>query len=263
MYRSCRKHSISLHTICTVNKLLFATRQRAAGLTPAFITQRHAPKEQINEEPKTKTYARNFTLWNSYDTLPSRQMKTKRLPNIIFYHRTICGTSFNVAHMLFRSYFFCRSWPEIMFFNAGGTVPCYASTSLGFKSHGTVACHEAIRFVTRTAECFTRNMASRNSFVQPDYHFHALVLKQIYHVSKLWCSDRLLCKMCWVSKIGPFNKRPKNVVLCDSKQRCSITDFSELELDTATLIAQSFTVMKGWRLQLDIQIWSMTWSPGA
>lgn len=161
MYRSCRKHSISLHTICTVNKLLFATRQRAAGLTPAFITQRHAPKEQINEEPKTKTYARNFTLWNSYDTLPSRQMKTKRLPNIIFYHRTICGTSFNVAHMLFRSYFFCRSWPEIMFFNAGGTVPCYASTSLGFKSHGTVACHEAIRFVTRTAECFTRNMASK------------------------------------------------------------------------------------------------------
>ena len=55
---------------------------------------------------------------------------------------------------------------------------------------------------------------------------------------------RLLCKIFLGSKMGPLNKRQHNVILCDSKRSSLITDFFELQFDTATLIIQSFRMIK-------------------
>ena len=46
------------------------------------------------------------------------------------------------------------------------------------------------------------------------------------------------------SKMGPFHKRQKNILLCDSKRSSFITDFFELQFDTATLIIQSSRMIK-------------------
>ena len=40
--------------------------------------------------------------------------------------------------------------------------------------------------------------------------------------------------------MGPFHKRQKNIILRDSKRSSFITDFFELQFDTATLIIPSF-----------------------
>ena len=37
-------------------------------------------------------------------------------------------------------------------------------------------------------------------------------------------------------KMGPFHQRQKSIILCDSKRSSFITDFFELQFDTATLI---------------------------
>ena len=45
--------------------------------------------------------------------------------------------------------------------------------------------------------------------------------------------------------MGPFHKRQKkNIILCDSKRSSFITDFFDLQLDTATLIIPSFRMIK-------------------
>ena len=44
--------------------------------------------------------------------------------------------------------------------------------------------------------------------------------------------------------MGLFHKRQKNIILCDSKRSSFITDFFELQFDTATLIIQSFRMIK-------------------
>ena len=44
--------------------------------------------------------------------------------------------------------------------------------------------------------------------------------------------------------MGPFHKRQKNMVLCDSKRTSFITYFFELQFDTATLIIPSFRMIK-------------------
>ena len=44
--------------------------------------------------------------------------------------------------------------------------------------------------------------------------------------------------------MGPFHKRQKDIILCDSKRSCFITDFFELQFETATLIIQSFRIIK-------------------
>ena len=46
------------------------------------------------------------------------------------------------------------------------------------------------------------------------------------------------------SKMGPFHKRQKNILLCDSKRSSFITDFFELQFDTATLIIYSVRMIK-------------------
>ena len=43
--------------------------------------------------------------------------------------------------------------------------------------------------------------------------------------------------------MGLFHKRQKNIILCDSKRSSFITDFFELQFDTATLIIQSFRMI--------------------
>ena len=43
--------------------------------------------------------------------------------------------------------------------------------------------------------------------------------------------------------MGPFHKRQKNIILCDSKRSSFITDFFELQFDTATLIIQIFRII--------------------
>ena len=44
--------------------------------------------------------------------------------------------------------------------------------------------------------------------------------------------------------MGPFHKRQKNMVLCDSKRTSFITYFFELQFDTATLIIPSFRMIQ-------------------
>ena len=44
--------------------------------------------------------------------------------------------------------------------------------------------------------------------------------------------------------MGPFHKRRKNIILRDSKRRSFITDYCELQFNTATLIIQSFRMIK-------------------
>ena len=44
--------------------------------------------------------------------------------------------------------------------------------------------------------------------------------------------------------MGLFHKRQKNIILCDSKRSSFITDFFELQFDTATLIIQGFRMIK-------------------
>ena len=55
---------------------------------------------------------------------------------------------------------------------------------------------------------------------------------------------RLLCKIFLGSKMDPFHKRQKNIILCDSKRSSFITDFFELQFDTATLVIPSFRMIK-------------------
>ena len=43
--------------------------------------------------------------------------------------------------------------------------------------------------------------------------------------------------------MGPFRKRQKNIILCDSKRSSFITDFFELQFDTVTLIIPSFRMI--------------------
>ena len=43
--------------------------------------------------------------------------------------------------------------------------------------------------------------------------------------------------------MGPFHKRQKNIILCDSKRSSFITDFFELQFDTTTLIIPSFRMI--------------------
>ena len=40
--------------------------------------------------------------------------------------------------------------------------------------------------------------------------------------------------------MGPFHKGQKSIILCDSKRSSFITDFFQLQFDTATLIIPSF-----------------------
>ena len=44
--------------------------------------------------------------------------------------------------------------------------------------------------------------------------------------------------------MGPFHKRQKNISLRDSKRSSFITDFFELQFDTATWIIQSLRMIK-------------------
>ena len=43
--------------------------------------------------------------------------------------------------------------------------------------------------------------------------------------------------------MGPFHKGQKSIILCDSKRSSFITDFFQLQFDTATLIIQSFRMI--------------------
>ena len=54
---------------------------------------------------------------------------------------------------------------------------------------------------------------------------------------------RLLSNIFLGSKMGPFRKRQKNIILCDSKRSSFITDFFELQFDTVTLIIPSFRMI--------------------
>ena len=64
------------------------------------------------------------------------------------------------------------------------------------------------------------------------------------------------------SKMGPFHKRLKNIILCDSKRSSFITAFFELQFDTATFIIQSFRMIKArgckQRFKSDI-LYVITW----
>ena len=58
--------------------------------------------------------------------------------------------------------------------------------------------------------------------------------------TRLVVLGRLLCKIFLGSKMGPFHKRQKNIILRDPKRSSFITDYSELQFDTPTLIIPSF-----------------------